>query len=64
LATKITLINEIADLRENLGGRVREVAAGLDTRIGPQFLSAGPGFGGSCFPKDAGSGRAKSVVRG
>jgi UDPglucose 6-dehydrogenase len=55
LATKIAFINEIADLCENLGAHVREVALGigLDTRIGPQFLSAGPGFGGSCFPKDA-----------
>jgi UDPglucose 6-dehydrogenase len=55
LATKIAFINEIADLCENLDARVREVALGigLDTRIGPQFLSAGPGFGGSCFPKDA-----------
>jgi UDPglucose 6-dehydrogenase len=55
LATKIAFINEIADLCENLDAQVREVALGigLDTRIGPQFLSAGPGFGGSCFPKDA-----------
>ena len=55
LATKIAFINEIADLCENLNARVREVALGigLDNRIGPQFLSAGPGFGGSCFPKDA-----------
>jgi UDPglucose 6-dehydrogenase len=55
LATKIAFINEIADLCENLDAHVREVALGigLDTRIGPQFLSAGPGFGGSCFPKDA-----------
>src|SRR3954462_9901400 len=55
LATKIAFINEIADLCENLDARVREVALGigLDSRIGPQFLSAGPGFGGSCFPKDA-----------
>jgi UDPglucose 6-dehydrogenase len=55
LATKIAFINEIADLCENLDAHVREVALGigLDTRISPQFLSAGPGFGGSCFPKDA-----------
>jgi UDPglucose 6-dehydrogenase len=55
LATKIAFINEIADLCESLNAHVREVALGigLDTRIGPQFLSAGPGFGGSCFPKDA-----------
>jgi UDPglucose 6-dehydrogenase len=55
LATKIAFINEIADLCENMDARVQEVALGigLDSRIGPQFLSAGPGFGGSCFPKDA-----------
>jgi UDPglucose 6-dehydrogenase len=55
LATKIAFINEIADLCEKLDAHIREVAVGigLDTRIGPQFLSAGPGFGGSCFPKDA-----------
>jgi UDPglucose 6-dehydrogenase len=55
LATKIAFINEIADLCENLDAHVREVALGigLDTRIGPQFLNPGPGFGGSCFPKDA-----------
>src|SRR3954454_10096237 len=55
LATKIAFINEIADLCENVDAHVREVAMGigLDPRIGPQFLSAGPGFGGSCFPKDA-----------
>jgi len=55
LATKIAFINELADLCENVDARVREVALGigLDSRIGPQFLSAGPGFGGSCFPKDA-----------
>jgi UDPglucose 6-dehydrogenase len=55
LATKIAFINEIADLCENLDAHVREVALGigLDTRIGTQFLTAGPGFGGSCFPKDA-----------
>jgi len=55
LATKIAFINEIADLCENLNARVGEVALGigLDSRIGPQFLNAGPGFGGSCFPKDA-----------
>ena len=55
LATKIAFINEIADLCESLDAQVQEVAQGigLDARIGPQFLSAGPGFGGSCFPKDA-----------
>jgi UDPglucose 6-dehydrogenase len=54
LATKITFINEIADLCEALGADVQEVARGigLDNRIGPKFLHAGPGFGGSCFPKD------------
>jgi UDPglucose 6-dehydrogenase len=55
LATKITFINEIADLCECVGADVQEVARGmgLDNRIGPKFLHAGPGFGGSCFPKDA-----------
>jgi UDPglucose 6-dehydrogenase len=54
LATKITFINEIADLCEKVGADVQEVARGigLDNRIGPKFLHAGPGFGGSCFPKD------------
>jgi UDPglucose 6-dehydrogenase len=54
LATKITFINEIADLCEKLGGDVQQVARGigLDNRIGSKFLHAGPGFGGSCFPKD------------
>src|SRR5271154_4569495 len=54
LATKITFINEIADLAERTGADVQEVARGigLDNRIGPKFLHAGPGFGGSCFPKD------------
>src|SRR5437667_10452412 len=54
LATKISFINEIAVLCELLGGDVQDVArgVGLDTRIGPKFLQAGPGFGGSCFPKD------------
>jgi UDPglucose 6-dehydrogenase len=55
LATKITFINEIADLAEQVGADVQEVARGmgLDNRIGSKFLHAGPGFGGSCFPKDA-----------
>jgi UDPglucose 6-dehydrogenase len=55
LATKITFINEIADLAEKVGADVQEVARGigLDNRIGAKFLNAGPGFGGSCFPKDA-----------
>lgn len=54
LATKITFINEIADLCEKVGADVQEVARGigLDKRIGTKFLHAGPGFGGSCFPKD------------
>jgi UDPglucose 6-dehydrogenase len=54
LATKISFINEIANVSEELGADVDEVARGmgLDTRIGPQFLKAGLGFGGSCFPKD------------
>ena len=55
LATKITFINEIADLCEQIGADVQDVARGmgLDNRIGGKFLHAGPGFGGSCFPKDA-----------
>jgi UDPglucose 6-dehydrogenase len=55
LATKITFINEMADLCERVGADVQEVARGmgLDNRIGAKFLHAGPGFGGSCFPKDA-----------
>jgi UDPglucose 6-dehydrogenase len=54
LATKITFINEVADLAEKVGADVQEVARGigLDNRIGSKFLHAGPGFGGSCFPKD------------
>jgi UDPglucose 6-dehydrogenase len=54
LATKITFMNEIADLCEKVGADVQEVSRGigLDNRIGPKFLHAGPGFGGSCFPKD------------
>lgn len=54
LALKIGFINEVADLCEQVGGDVRKIAEGigLDSRIGPAFLSAGPGFGGSCFPKD------------
>jgi UDPglucose 6-dehydrogenase len=52
--TKITFINEIADLCEKVGADVQDVARaiGLDGRIGKKFLHAGPGFGGSCFPKD------------
>jgi UDPglucose 6-dehydrogenase len=54
LAVKITFINEIANLCERVGANVQDVAIGmgLDSRIGPKFLQAGPGFGGSCFPKD------------
>jgi UDPglucose 6-dehydrogenase len=54
LATKITFINEIADLCERVGANVQDVARGigLDNRIGSKFLHAGPGYGGSCFPKD------------
>jgi UDPglucose 6-dehydrogenase len=55
LATKITFINEMADLCEQVGADVQDVARGmgLDNRIGGKFLHPGPGFGGSCFPKDA-----------
>jgi UDPglucose 6-dehydrogenase len=51
---KITFINEVADLCEQVGANVQEVARGigLDNRIGKKFLNAGPGYGGSCFPKD------------
>jgi len=54
LAMKVTFINEVADLCEQVGGDVQQVARGigLDKRIGSKFLHAGPGFGGSCFPKD------------
>ena len=54
LAVKITFINEMADLCEKVGGNVQDVARGIgmDNRIGSKFLHAGPGYGGSCFPKD------------
>lgn len=54
LATKIAFINEMADICERTGANIQGVARGigLDRRIGPKFLHAGPGFGGSCFPKD------------
>ncbi|GBR22294.1 UDP-glucose 6-dehydrogenase [Gluconobacter japonicus] len=54
LAMKVTFINEMADLCEKVGGNIHDVALGmgLDQRIGQRFLHAGPGYGGSCFPKD------------
>jgi UDPglucose 6-dehydrogenase len=54
LAMKVAFINEIADLCEQVGANVQDVARGIgfDKRIGPKFLNAGPGYGGSCFPKD------------
>src|SRR5437879_10946583 len=54
LATKVSFINEVANLCERVGADVQVVAKGmgLDNRIGSKFLHAGPGFGGSCFPKD------------
>jgi UDPglucose 6-dehydrogenase len=54
LTTRITFINEIADLADKVGADMQEIARGigLDNRIGSKFLHAGPRFGGSCFPKD------------
>jgi len=54
LATKVTFVNEVADLCEKVGGDIKTVsyAMGLDQRIGSEFLSPGPGYGGACFPKD------------
>lgn len=65
LATKVTFINEIADICERVGADVQDVSRGIgmDSRIGPKFLQAGAGFGGSCFPKDtlALTGTARAV---
>ncbi|MBX3493423.1 MAG: UDP-glucose/GDP-mannose dehydrogenase family protein [Parvibaculum sp.] len=67
LAMKVTFINEIADICENVGADVQDVSRGigLDSRIGTRFLQAGAGFGGSCFPKDtlALTGTARKVGR-
>ena len=54
LATKVTFINEVAHCDEKVGADIKEVARGMgmDGRIGAKFLHAGPGYGGSCFPKD------------
>src|SRR5947209_20149128 len=55
LVTNSSFINDVAQICERVGGNVQDVALGmgLDSRIGPKFLQAGPGFGGSCFPKDS-----------
>ncbi|RME55169.1 MAG: UDP-glucose/GDP-mannose dehydrogenase family protein, partial [Caldilineae bacterium] len=66
LATRISFINEIASICERLGADVQEVAAGMgyDKRIGPHFLNAGLGFGGSCFPKDVKALEHMALVHG
>lgn len=66
LATKLAFVNEMADLCEASGANVADVAAlmGMDQRIGSAFLNAGPGFGGSCFPKDIASLRTSAAQRG
>jgi UDPglucose 6-dehydrogenase len=66
LATKISFINEIANICEALGADVKEVAVGMghDKRIGPRFLDAGLGFGGSCFPKDVRALKHMATVQG
>lgn len=66
LATKISFINEIANICEALGADVKEVAAGMgaDKRIGPRFLNAGIGYGGSCFPKDVKALKHMADVKG
>ena len=66
LATKISFINEVANLCERVGCDVHEVARaiGMDRRIGNKFLHPGPGFGGSCFPKDIIALRGMAETRG
>jgi UDPglucose 6-dehydrogenase len=66
LATKVSFINEIANIAESTGADVREVAraVGMDRRIGPQFLQAGIGYGGSCFPKDVSALRQMAGANG